>query len=269
MIDFKIKGRKISNAERDYLASNGYKWCSKCKTAKLIENFSKGNSSDGLDGNCKDCVKERRLLNIDNRKQLDREYYLNNKETKIAQAREYRANNQDKVKSIRENYYLNNKDSILAKNAKYREENLDKIKESQKRYHSRNRNRRSILNSEWRRNNSDRLRSYANDRYNSDNEFRLRRVCRELVRRMFLSINTKKNMSVSDVLGYSPLQLKNHIESLFKDGMSWDNYGKWQIDHRIPICSAKTISDGIYLSRLENLQPLWAEENLIKGSKLI
>lgn len=50
--------------------------------------------------------------------------------------------------------------------------------------------------------------------------------------------------------------------------MTWDNYGEWHIDHIIPISSAKSLYDGIRLSQLENLQPLWAEENILKGDKL-
>ena len=34
------------------------------------------------------------------------------------------------------------------------------------------------------------------------------------------------------MLGYSALDLKNHLEFLFTDGMSWNNYGEWHIDHK-------------------------------------
>jgi len=49
--------------------------------------------------------------------------------------------------------------------------------------------------------------------------------------------------------------------------MSWDNYGEWHIDHIIPISLAKTLEEGIILSKLENLQPLWAKENILKSNK--
>ncbi len=51
--------------------------------------------------------------------------------------------------------------------------------------------------------------------------------------------------------------------------MNWDNYGEWHIDHIIPISKAKTLEDGKFLSRLENLQPLWALENQVKYNKII
>lgn len=53
--------------------------------------------------------------------------------------------------------------------------------------------------------------------------------------------------------------------------MSWDNYGEWHIDHKIPDCKFNYISvnDKEFQKcwALKNLQPLWAIENLRKGSK--
>jgi hypothetical protein len=53
--------------------------------------------------------------------------------------------------------------------------------------------------------------------------------------------------------------------------MSWDNYGfyGWHIDHVIPLSSAKTEEEVYKLCHYTNLQPLWAEDNLKKGSKII
>lgn len=64
-------------------------------------------------------------------------------------------------------------------------------------------------------------------------------------------------------------ELKSHLESLFTEGMSWDNYGKWHIDHIKP-CSLfnhEIKSDFIECWSLKNLQPLWASENIKKGDK--
>jgi len=68
-------------------------------------------------------------------------------------------------------------------------------------------------------------------------------------------------------LGYSALDLKNHLESQFKDGMSWDNHGEWHIDHVIPVSSFDKSTHSSIVNALSNLQPLWAYENLSKGSK--
>lgn len=72
-------------------------------------------------------------------------------------------------------------------------------------------------------------------------------------------------------LSYTPMELKEHLESLFKPGMSWDNYGfyGWHIDHIKPLCLFD-LSDEQQLRdvwSLSNLQPLWAKENLTKNKK--
>ena len=71
------------------------------------------------------------------------------------------------------------------------------------------------------------------------------------------------------MLGCDWETLKQHIESQFVDGMSWDNRDLWHIDHIIPLASANTEKEIYALSNYKNLQPLWIEENLKKGSKLI
>lgn len=72
-------------------------------------------------------------------------------------------------------------------------------------------------------------------------------------------------------LGYTSNDLKYHIESQFKPGMSWDNYGEWEIDHKIPIkwYFDNGIQDPKVVNSLDNLQPLWKSENRSKGAKLM
>ena len=79
---------------------------------------------------------------------------------------------------------------------------------------------------------------------------------------------TKKNKTF-DIVGCSPEFLKEHLESQFTDGMSWDNRSEWHIDHIIPLSSAKTEDELYKLCHYTNLQPLWAEDNLKKSNKII
>jgi 5-methylcytosine-specific restriction endonuclease McrA len=71
------------------------------------------------------------------------------------------------------------------------------------------------------------------------------------------------------LVGITPKELKEHLEKQFFQGMSWGNYGEWHIDHIIPLSSAKTEDEIYKLCHYTNLQPLWAEDNLRKGNKLI
>lgn len=75
-----------------------------------------------------------------------------------------------------------------------------------------------------------------------------------------------------DVLGYTPNELISHLEKQFIDGMNWENYGEWHIDHIRPISSFifESSEDEEFKKcwSLENLQPMWGIENIRKGNKL-
>ncbi|WP_440679034.1 hypothetical protein [Candidatus Pelagibacter sp. HIMB1517] len=80
---------------------------------------------------------------------------------------------------------------------------------------------------------------------------------------------TKKNKTFH-MVGCTPQELKSHLESQFKDGMTWDNWTVhgWHIDHIIPLDSAKNEEDLKKLCHYSNLQPMWAKENILKSNKV-
>lgn len=109
---------------------------------------------------------------------------------------------------------------------------------------------------------------YAKKREQNDINFRLLRTYRHRVRNALKS--KKKDIPTRDLIGCTIDELRSHLESQFRDGMAWDNYGKWHIDHIIP-CSAFDLSKEEELKRcfhFSNLQPLWAKENLRKADKI-
>ena len=80
----------------------------------------------------------------------------------------------------------------------------------------------------------------------------------------------KAGSSVQD-LGCTVEELKAHIESQFKDGMTWSNHGVdgWHIDHIVPLASFDLTNRDQFLKAVNytNLQPLWAFDNLSKGAR--
>ena len=58
-------------------------------------------------------------------------------------------------------------------------------------------------------------------------------------------------------------ELLDHLESQFEEGMTWENYGEWQIDHfKAQSRFDPTIEEEKYKCwHYTNLQPLWAPEN--------
>lgn len=87
------------------------------------------------------------------------------------------------------------------------------------------------------------------------------------------SLNGNKNRHHwEDIVDFTLQELKDYLESLFQSRMTWDNYGQWHIDHKRPISSFNITDykceDFKECWALENLQPLWAEDNIRKGDKL-
>ena len=80
----------------------------------------------------------------------------------------------------------------------------------------------------------------------------------------------KKKKPTFDLLGFTKQEFKKHIESLFTDGMSWERIDEIHIDHIRPVASFNfTTTDCEDFKKcwaLENLQPLWAKDNMSKGS---
>jgi hypothetical protein len=69
-------------------------------------------------------------------------------------------------------------------------------------------------------------------------------------------------------LGFTAYELRKHMENQFKPGMSWDNYGEWEVDHIIPISAFhyESVNDPGFKQcwALANLQPLWSKANRSK-----
>jgi hypothetical protein len=107
---------------------------------------------------------------------------------------------------------------------------------------------------------------------NTDAAFKLRTNISNLIRSSLKRKGHYKNRSWSFVVGYDVYELKEHLESLFVDGMNWDNYGKWHVDHIRPVASFKYSScDDEEFKKcwdIKNLQPLWAEDNLRKSDRM-
>lgn len=89
-----------------------------------------------------------------------------------------------------------------------------------------------------------------------------------------MSVSLKRNTKKSSILKYfncSIEELKLHLESKFKEGMSWENYGKngWHVDHIRPLSSFDLkIEENLKIAwHYTNLQPLWAIDNIKKGDK--
>ena len=109
---------------------------------------------------------------------------------------------------------------------------------------------------------------YIKNRLKTDSLFKLLYTLRKRTRQVFKNkkfIKPSTRLLIGEDLSF----VKNYLENQFTEGMSWENHGKWHIDHIIPLSSASNESELIKLCHYTNLQPLWAFDNLSKGSKII
>jgi hypothetical protein len=96
--------------------------------------------------------------------------------------------------------------------------------------------------------------------------YRLKSILRSRLSKLL-----KGEVSAVSDLGCSIEELKKYLELKFLPGMSWANHGLrgWHIDHIIPLASANSEEELKKLCHYSNLQPLWSEDNLSKGDKLV
>lgn len=102
----------------------------------------------------------------------------------------------------------------------------------------------------------------------NDPTFRLIENIRGRARRAIKHGFGEKAYKTKELLGCDWETIKQHLESQFTEGMTWDNYGEWHIDHIRP-CASFNLTDPEQQKECfnyTNLQPLWAEDNLKKGN---
>ena len=165
----------------------------------------------------------------------------------------------------------------LERTAKWREGKQEYLKEYHKKYYTKNAEKYCSNRREYYQKNKEKCIQYATkykrEKYNTDPIFKLKIILRSRLRLFLKQNNCRKGGRSFEIFGATPEQIKSHIESQFKDDMTWENQGEWHIDHIIPL---DYYSKNFDLNNLEvqkkafnykNLQPLWAFENLAKSNK--
>jgi hypothetical protein len=113
----------------------------------------------------------------------------------------------------------------------------------------------------------DKKKVYHKKRRTEEPLFRLQYNLRNRITTAFNRKNIVKGSKTENMLGCDWFFLQKYIQNKFTEGMTWENYGEWHIDHIKPLALAKTEDELIKLNHYTNLQPLWAEENILKGDK--
>lgn len=221
------------------------KLCKKCNLDKSLDFFNKDKSKkDGYRNSCKDCQRE-----------YTNEYYITNKDIINEKNKKWKEDNKDKLKDISKDYYESNKEQILVKSSIYFQNNKEKNRETKREYYK---NNKDIILSK--------KREYIKNRKKVDKLYHLTMTIRSLIKSSFYRKNFDKPRTLS-VIGCTYIEFKDYIESLFKENMSWDNYGDWHLDHKIPASWATNEEELYKLNHYSNFQPMWAFENQSKSNR--
>lgn len=154
--------------------------------------------------------------------------------------------------------------------ARHRENNIEHEREMVRRYNNANREYLYEKKKEYEANNPERVKKWKRD----DMARRLSDPIKKLIHhqrtRVWQALKGKgKSNRTLELIGCTATEFKAHLESKFQDGMTWDNYGEWHVDHIKP-CSLFQLeldSEQRACFNYLNTQPLWATENLSKGAK--
>lgn len=125
----------------------------------------------------------------------------------------------------------------------------------------------------WKKNHPERVRLYYRIRDRKLRATERGKLNKNISYSVYFSLKKKKgNRHWEDIVGYTIDQLMKHLEKQFTQGMTWENYGDWHVDHKIPQAAFNfQTSEDIDFKRcwaLKNLRPMWAKENISKGAKI-
>lgn len=162
-------------------------------------------------------------------------------------------------------------------NKKWADNNKEYLSKKYKNWSSKNREHLREYHKQWREKNIEHLRETRNEyertRKSKDPIYKLISNFRTAIWTVLKEQNIEKNGHYFGILGYSQQDLINHLDKHLNDGMTWENYGEWHVDHKQPITSFHfenaTDSDFKKCWSLENLQPMWGPENISKSNHIL
>ena len=133
-------------------------------------------------------------------------------------------------------------------------------------------NREKIISAQkiWRTTNKTWINQRTKNKLKNNLNYHIAANLRGRIRFAIKSQSCKKANHTHALVGCTIPQLKIHLERYFVDGMNWDNYGEWHIDHIIPCNSfdLTIIEEQYKCFHYTNLQPLWAIDNIKKKDKV-
>jgi hypothetical protein len=206
----------------------------------------------------------------------------------------YYKENKERELETRKKYVEENREKVLNYNKEWRENNLEHVKEYAKEYNSKTKDKKAEYWNEYYSNNKEQISTRKKEYYKNlspemKEKRRLRKnewcktaksikefkktpkfKIRNMLSKTFIRMKVKKPCRTEHILGCSYDEAIKYFENLFEEGMTWGNHGKvWHFDHIKPMATVDDydLEGVLQLNKIENIRPLWANENHSKGAK--
>jgi hypothetical protein len=198
-----------------------------------------------------------------------------NPERAKAYRKAWRKANPERTKAYRKALYIKNREEEKEDARRYAAQayakNPSKFRLRVKKWAAQNPDKVSGHQTRWRKRYPQKSRDYNRKRYYNDPVYRFGELTKTKIRNALKRASANKAAKTIELVGCSTKDLMSHIKSMWKPGMSWENYGikGWHIDHIRP-CAAFDLTDPEQQKQCfhwTNLQPLWAQENWAKGDR--
>lgn len=235
------------------------KICKVCGQEKPLTEFEKyKRTRDGHTSRCLDCGREYK------KQKLIEKYG-----SVYAGAKRYRDGHLEQLKQRKHEYYENNKDAVLEQHHKYYEEHREEVGAMCKAYKEAHPEWKKAYDKQYALKHPEQILKIKREYYARKKEETDFRIRINLSTRINGALRGKRKSKFTlELVGCSISELRIQFESQFQEGMSWDNYGKWHVDHIKP-CILFDLTDPVQQKECfhySNLQPLWAVDNMQKGS---
>lgn len=170
------------------------------------------------------------------------------------------------------NYYSTNREYVKGKWKKYLETHPDYNREyyqSNPKYFEQYYASHADHYRQWRWKNRKRIAVWRKQYKEQNPTYKVACSLRSRISSLIRKAGVKKEMRSTELLGCSIDEFRKYLETQFKVGMAWSNYGKWHIDHIVPCCSfdLTNVDEQKKCFHYTNQQPLWANDNLKKSGK--
>lgn len=268
--------------------------CRKCKIIKSLSDFVISKTcQQGRMFTCSKCNNERIAEwgrnNIEKVRASNRKSKKKNREKSNEYNRQWKKDNRDHVNEYKRKKYAEDPEKIKIQNKKSIDNNPGKVKERSRKYYlshidkfkedgakryAENTEQIKASTAQWAKNNPDKTKIYSRRKQEKRMADPMKKLNRNMSFRVWTCLKTAKaSRTWKDFVDFTSKELMEHLEQQFVLGMTWDNYGEWHVDHKIPLSSfifqLPTDDEFKKAWALSNLQPMWGIENVKKGKKIL